>query len=204
MRKLHLASNGWYSKPFELKKLNVLFSFQVNCPGCFAYGIPFVNGLQKEFGDHIGILGLSTAFENFDLNTLENTKKLVAENTLVGHTKEVFEKEGYNEYPYTIDFPVTFDVFADVDYDYEKATQFMVQQSDVYLESSEDHKTLIKNNVIQFLKKQEVIAETFTLNQFRGTPSFSIFDDDYSLIASYFGHDKRQKIVDVLLDYIKK
>jgi len=201
MKKLHLATNNWYSKPFELKKLNILFTFQVNCPGCFAYGIPFMNGLYDEFGSNIGILGLSTAFESFDLNTLQNTKQFVNNNTLIGHTKEVFEKEGYLEYPNPIKFPVSFDSIASENFNYHTSAVFIASQNDIYLNSSQKEKIIIENNISNFLKKQPIILETFTLNQFKGTPTFTIFNENYDIIHSFFGHEKRQQIIDVLIDY---
>ena len=83
MQKLALHYNNLLKGSFELKKLNFLFVFQVNCPGCFLYGIPLVNELYKEFQKDISFLGLSTAFENFDLNTATNTKLLVNNLSLI-------------------------------------------------------------------------------------------------------------------------
>ena len=63
---------------FELKALNLLFVFQVNCPGCFLYGFPLVNSLYWKYHDSgLNVLGLSTAFEDFEFNTAENTELLL-------------------------------------------------------------------------------------------------------------------------------
>ena len=52
--------------------------FQVNCPGCFMYGIPeAINIYNKYRDDGVRVLGIATAFEDFDKNTLDNLKKKI-------------------------------------------------------------------------------------------------------------------------------
>lgn len=64
---------------FDLKALNLLFIFQVNCPGCFLYGFPRVNKLRLKYHQSgLNVLGLSTAFEDFEYNTAANTELLLA------------------------------------------------------------------------------------------------------------------------------
>src|ERR1051326_5514338 len=47
--------------------------FQVNCPGCFTHGVPQAIDMYKKYhNDGLRVLGLATAFEDFDKNTLEN------------------------------------------------------------------------------------------------------------------------------------
>ena len=52
--------------------------FQVNCPGCFLYGIPEAIEMYKKYHkDGLTVLGVATAFEDFDKNTLENLELLL-------------------------------------------------------------------------------------------------------------------------------
>ena len=74
MRKLSLHFNKPIQGKFSLEKLNFLFVFQVNCPGCFFYGIPMVNDLYAKYNKHISFLGLSTAFEDYDFKIFANGK----------------------------------------------------------------------------------------------------------------------------------
>ena len=47
--------------------------FQVNCPGCFMYGIPeSIQIYNKYKSDGVSVLGMATAFEDYDKNTVEN------------------------------------------------------------------------------------------------------------------------------------
>ena len=52
--------------------------FQVNCPGCFMYGIPeSIEIFDKYKSKDVSVLGMATAFEDFDKNTLKNLELLV-------------------------------------------------------------------------------------------------------------------------------
>ena len=94
---------------FQLKSLNLLLTFQVNCPGCFIYALPLAARLHETYGDRLNILGLSTAFEDYDLNTLENTRHLLDSGTVVGMTKRYLRQQGQQTYDLPIRFPVAFD-----------------------------------------------------------------------------------------------
>jgi len=62
---------------FDLKALNLLFVFQVNCPGCFLRFF-LVNKLHWKYRQSgLNVLGLSTAFEDFEYNTAANTELLL-------------------------------------------------------------------------------------------------------------------------------
>jgi hypothetical protein len=64
--------------------------FHVNCPGCFIHGIPQAIDMYKKYHDSgLRILGLATAFEDFDKNTLENLKLLLATGQVIGEPSKV-------------------------------------------------------------------------------------------------------------------
>ena len=79
--------------------------FQVNCPGCFAYGIPeSIEIYNKYKSEGVSVLGMATAFEDFDKNTLENLQLLLETGETVGETKKMLNQygetyfDGYFEY----------------------------------------------------------------------------------------------------------
>ena len=97
MAKLHLKYSPLDNQPVAPKALNLLFVFQVNCPGCFAYGFPLVNRLMRELeSEQIGFLGMSTAFEDFELNTADNTRLLLEEGKPVGETAKMLSNYGFD------------------------------------------------------------------------------------------------------------
>ena len=88
MQKLHLHIGEELQGKFNLQKLNLLLTFQVNCPGCFLYALPMYKNLYEQYYEKLGFLGLSTAFEDFELNTKKNTLLLLEKGELIGETKK--------------------------------------------------------------------------------------------------------------------
>ena len=69
--------------------------FQVNCPGCFIYSLPKAIQLHEQFNDKgLVVIGLATAFEDYDKNTLENLKKLVTTGEVIGETYKALNQYG--------------------------------------------------------------------------------------------------------------
>jgi hypothetical protein len=106
MSKIVLSFDRVLQGNFELQAVNLLFVFQVNCPGCFLDGFPLANRLYGEYAQRgLQVLGLSTAFEDFDLNTAENTELLLQEKLTVGATRKAIG----DRYSQAIDFPIAVD-----------------------------------------------------------------------------------------------
>jgi len=101
MTKFHLRTEQILQGHFTLQSLNLILIFQVNCPGCFIYALPLAAKLYERHRDRINILGLSTAFEDFDLNTAENTQKLLQSGEMVGVTRHYFQQKQIEQYPIT-------------------------------------------------------------------------------------------------------
>jgi len=169
---------------FSLKELNFLFAFQVNCPGCFIYGIPLVNHLYKSFKGDISFLGLSTAFEDFEYNNMHNTNKLLKQRELVGVTKEHFGQK----YGTGLDFPVAMDRLAEASFDFDTAAQELCRTNEGYLSLNESQREEYQLHVTNYLKSLDQLSLTFTLNHFRGTPTFVVFDDRMNILYSSFGY----------------
>ena len=56
----------------------VIEVFQVNCPGCFLYGLPQAISIYKNIKiKKLRVFGIATAFEDYDKNNLENLKLLL-------------------------------------------------------------------------------------------------------------------------------
>ncbi len=205
MQKLHLKYQTVHQGTFELKKVNLLFVFQVNCPGCFAYGFPLVNHLRDRFGEEIGYLGLSTAFEDFDLNTPENTQQLVAGGIPVGETRKMLESQGLPAYPEPICFPVASDhIVTDEELADGDLTEKICHINPDFQLWARFDQDLLRQKVAAYLKRQRKISFTFTVNQFRGTPTFIIFNDEMEILGQWFGHVAAPLIETKLEEVIKR
>ena len=110
MSKFHLNIQELVQGELVINKVNIAFVFQVNCPGCFIYGIPIMNDLYQSFNDKVGFIGVATAFEDFEYNNEANLKLLLTDGTLVGETRKYYDTNyGISNYLNIPDFPVAFD-----------------------------------------------------------------------------------------------
>jgi hypothetical protein len=85
--------------------------FQVNCPGCFIYALPEALSFYGRY-KNLKIIGLATAFEDFEINNLENLKKLIKTREVFGETQKVLQGIGLlsgGKLSYEIPFPVAMD-----------------------------------------------------------------------------------------------
>lgn len=205
MKKLHLHYSHLLQGDFKLQKLNLLLVFQVNCPGCFSYALPFFNKLYAEFKNkEISFLALSTAFEDFDKNTFENTKALVENGILVGETKKMMLKEDEGKLPYTLDFPIAMDALEDElqEQDFNNAAVKICILNPNYNLWPVFEKETLQKRVVAYLKSLDKIALTFTLNQFKGTPSFVLFNDNHEILEEYFGHISYEQLASKINNFI--
>jgi thiol-disulfide isomerase/thioredoxin len=157
--------------------------FQVNCPGCFLYGIPeAINIYNKYRDDGVRVLGLATAFEDFDKNTLENLELLAKTGTVIGETKKALAQYGRlddsDKLPYKIPFPLGMDVLVKTTEapSREKMTEFIKSQLPDFDSQPETYKKEIFARVEQYFKSKEYSAETFEKYALRGTPSTILVD----------------------------
>ncbi|HYP43459.1 MAG TPA: TlpA family protein disulfide reductase [Candidatus Nitrosocosmicus sp.] len=177
-------------------KVIVLEVFQVNCPGCFLYGLPQSISLYERFKNNdVKVIGLATAFEDYDKNTLDNLKSLLMEGKTIGETYKTLRQHGKlvkdDKLYYKIPFPVAMDKITKMP---ENISEGMIKDfieiyfSD-YKPSSEKEKEELFSKVRNYLRNKEYSAETFELYKLRGTPSSIIIDQDGILRYNFFGSE---------------
>ena len=190
MTKFHLNIQKLVQGELVLKKVNLAFVFQVNCPGCFIYGIPIINNLYQSFQHKVGFIGVATAFEDFEFNNESNLKLLLENGILTGETKKYYHTNyGVTTYLEKLNFPVAFDTITSSEqFINSNNIELMCNAIPDFTNFSEIEKGILVAKVKAYYSQIPLIAETFTLNQLRGTPSFVIFDDTYTILSSYFGH----------------
>jgi len=167
--------------------------FQVNCPGCFLYSLPQVIDLhQRYFSKGLTVIGMATAFEDFDKNTLENLKSLLEKNKVIGETLRVLEDNKQlieGRLPYHIPFPVTMDRITKQQKEItdNEIASFIKQHIADYIDHNAHEKKHIQQQVLDYLQSRLYVAETFTSYALRGTPSYIIIDKKGVLRACEFG-----------------
>ena len=184
--------------PITLKdyqgKVIVVEVFQVNCPGCFIYGIPeAIDTFQKYKNNDVVVLGLATAFEDFDKNTLENLKLLLKENKVIGETLTTltYQNKLLNEgkLAYSIPFPVGMDMLVKekLPIEEKRIMEFVnanVPDFDLYHQKDKEQ---IISRVKSYLETKPYSPLTFEEYSLRGTPSTMFIDKKGILRETTFG-----------------
>lgn len=168
--------------------------FQVNCPGCFMYGLPEAIDLYQKYQDKgVTVLGMATAFEDYDKNTVENLQKLLKTGEVIGETQKALSQYGQlkngGKLPYKIPFPVAMDMLKKETGELtdSKIMDFIeANVPDFKTYSEKDRQTLV-GRVKEYLKHKEYSAKTFEEYAMRGTPTSLVIDKKGNLRHNLFG-----------------
>ncbi|HZB80498.1 MAG TPA: TlpA disulfide reductase family protein [Nitrososphaera sp.] len=168
--------------------------FQVNCPGCFLYSIPQTIDVYRKYKDKgLTVLGLATAFEDFDKNNLENLQKLISTGEVIGETFRAFSSTGQlkdeNKLPYRIPFPVAMDMLVKYSgpLTQSKIMDFIEANVPSFRSYPEKDRQVLIERVKQYLLSKQYSAKTFEEYALRGTPSVILIDRKGILRGTYFG-----------------
>ncbi|MFY9871078.1 MAG: TlpA family protein disulfide reductase [Candidatus Nitrosopolaris sp.] len=167
--------------------------FQVNCPGCFTYGIPqAVDMYKKYYNNDLRVLGVATAFEDFDKNTLENLKLLLTTGEVIGAPRRVLGEYGRlapgNKIGYKIPFPVAMDTLLEIGpLTDDNVTDFIEANFPDFRSYIVKEQESIYERAKQYLKLKQFSAKTFEEYGLRGTPSAILIDKKSVLRQTFFG-----------------
>jgi peroxiredoxin len=157
--------------------------FQVNCPGCFMYGLPQSIEIYKKFRNGgLVVLGISTAFEDYDKNTLDNLRLLLKTGEVIGETKRSLLQYGKlvdgNKLAYKIPFPVAMDSLVRLDIGLTQSRIMDVIEANIpnYRSYSEQDRQIMFERARYYLQSKQYSAQTFEEYGLRGTPSTVIID----------------------------
>jgi len=169
--------------------------FQVNCPGCFMYGIPESIEIHNKYkSEGVSVLGMATAFEDFDKNTLENLQLLLETGETIGETKKMYSLYGKSQedkIPFKIPYPVAMDslIKQSGEVTKEKMDSLIKNQIPNFDEQPEDYKNQIYDRVKDYFMSKEFSAETFEMYSLQGTPSSILVDRKGILRDISFGQN---------------
>ena len=196
--------------PVNLTDLNgsvvVIEVFQVNCPGCFLYSLPkSIELFEKYHRQGLAVIGLATAFEDYDKNTLENLQKLVTTGEVIGETLKALTRYNvlsHGRLPWKIPYPVGMDrVTAET----EPVTEQRIRNyASSFLSDfdnfNEDQQRSVMQQVKHYLEQKTMKAETFERFALQGTPSCIVFDRQGQLKDVSFGQiDYKQAMIEHFL-----
>ncbi len=169
--------------------------FQVNCPGCFMYGIPeAIEIFNKYKSEDVSVLGVATAFEDFDKNTLKNLELLVETGKVVGETEKMLSQYGQldgDKITYKIPYPIAMDslIKQSGDVTRENMDSLIKKQIPDFDSQPENYKNEIYDRVKNYFLSKEYSAETFEMYALPGTPSSILIDRKGILRDISFGQN---------------
>lgn len=169
--------------------------FQVNCPGCFLYGIPEAIEIYNKFHkEGLTVLGVATAFEDFDKNTLENLELLLTTGETIGDTLNAlgqYRQLNGTKLLYKIPFPIAMDSLKKTSesLSHEKIMEIIDANIPNFDSYSSEQKAEIIERVKQYLRSKEYSAETFEEYGLRGTPSSILIDKKGTIRDISFGQN---------------
>ena len=168
--------------------------FQVNCPGCFMHAIPEAIRAYRKYADEgVRVIGLATAFEDFELNTVENLRMLAETGEVVGETKRMLAAYGQlaegSRYRHKIPFPLAMDNLTRMggEAGQDQIMQIIRPQVPDFESQPPGYQQQIIQRVRDYLKTKEYSAETFEKFGLRGTPSTILVDREGVLRHVSFG-----------------
>lgn len=180
--------------------------FQVNCPGCFIYSLPKAIQLHETYQNQgLVVIGLATAFEDYDKNTLENLQRLVDAGEVVGQTYKALRQHGLlvaDKLQWRLPFAVGMDrvttetepVTDDRVLSYTR--QFLPEFEDL----KDEQKQAVLEQVRNYMQQKTMRAETFERFALQGTPSCILFDRKGQLRDVSFGQvEHKQTMVEQCL-----
>jgi hypothetical protein len=152
------------------------------------------------------VLGVATAFEDYDKNNLDNLKLLVTKGEVIGETLRALRMYGRvengNKLPYSIPHPVAMDslVKRSGDVQESQALEFLEENVSGYQSYSEQDKLMLFERAKHYLGSKEFSALTFEEYKLKGTPSTILIDRKGLVRDIAFGADGELKSkVDLLL-----
>ena len=167
--------------------------FQVNCPGCFLYALPQAVDLYQRYSDHgLSVLGVATAFEDFDKNNLKNLTRLIENGEVIGETLRVLSQQGKlvaGRLPFRISFPVAMDRLQkrQAGVDPNEIETFINQRIPDFEQQPDTYRQKIRQQVQHYFQSLTYHAETFELFDLKGTPSHILVDKHGLLRDCTFG-----------------
>jgi len=167
--------------------------FQVNCPGCFLYALPQAVDLHCKYSEQgLTVLGVATAFEDFDKNNLENLTRLAEHGEVVGETLRVLSQQGKlsaGHLPYRIPFALAMDRLTHRRSEVSEnlITHFIQNHIPDFEQQPKAQQQDIRQQALSYLQSLDCHAETFECFELKGTPSHILVDKRGMLRDCTFG-----------------
>lgn len=195
------------SIPEYIGRVILVEVFQVNCPGCLMYALPEAIRLHRTYKDKgLAVIGLATAFEDYDKNTLENLQRLIEYGEVIGEAYQALDERGLlkdGKVDWRLPFPVGMDrvVPDDAPVTDERVQEYASKVLPDFDLLNDRQKGNMLEQVRNYLQNKTMKAETFERFSLQGTPSSILINRQGILKNISFGQlDQLQPLIEELLE----
>jgi hypothetical protein len=190
MSKMKLSYSAWVQGECVVRELNLLLVFQISCPGCLLFALPFTEKLfHKYSAKELNILGLATAASEYQINTLNNLRAFLKNGYLMNEALSMIDEYAILDASLRVSFPVGFDTVIQAKKNINrKEKKKLIDHICGQYTLTEDDEHHIVQKVEQKTKKKEYWSYTYDYNQFQGTPTWILFDKEYTILGEWYGH----------------
>lgn len=185
------------------KSLFLCVLIQANCPGCHRYALPLISNFYKEFQSLSSeklvkaIYVISTAFEDFEYNTVDSMERLLRDQELVGAAKLALGSTSACFYE-ELRMPVAHDVVVPKVEASESLRALAIEAIKAHayeeLKQSCGNEGMPPPAQLELILKQindtmlpEQIAHSFYAVQARGTPTWVLHESDGRVVDQHLG-----------------
>lgn len=201
--KLSLQYSEVLNGQFSPGEINLMMVFQVNCPGCFIHGFPLLNQLQAQYQGGLSCFAMSTAFEDFELNTMENTQLLIDKGEFVGETLKAHQAGLLNWSK--VSFPVLVDQQVEQnDLVNPLFIDSIIQNEREWQLATQPEKQKVRTALQEYFVQLRECGYTFATNLMQGTPTFILFNKSMDILLQWFGHTDPKLAAEKIATFIKK
>lgn len=201
--KLILQYSEVLNGQFSTSDVNLMMTFQVNCPGCFVHGFPLMNEIQAQFQSELSCFTMSTEFEDFDLNTVDNARLLVDKSVFVGETLKAHKAGLFNgnkiSFPVLVDQQVTQNDLVDPLF-----VNSIIKKRREWQSADESEKQIVRTALQEYFGQLPECGYTFAANLIQGTPTFILFNKSMDILYGWFGHTDPKLAAEKIATFITK
>ena len=158
------------------------------------HSLPQAVDLHYRYGNQgLVVIGIATAFEDFEMNTLENLQGLIDSGRVIGETLRMLSEHQQlqdGRWPVHLPFPIAMDhlIPADNKVTPDAVENFIQQKLPNFTSQPVAHQNRIREQITAYLTNLQYYAETFERFALKGTPSQILIDKQGILRYSRFGY----------------
>lgn len=176
-----------WNGPFIPKKINIALFFQMSSSASFYNAWPCLERIFHHFHDNVGLMAVSTAVEDFQLNTYKTTHDFVTGKSLPKQIDNEYVSRA-RTFILQSKIAVCFDnLMHPKDYFTDERLEWYYSKYGVKSTKENDEKKISLRQIKKKFQSLDFIAVMYHELELKGIPSYVIFDNEYRILNKIHG-----------------